>query len=90
MRRTGVLPSAEMHADQPAERPVVILERHRRNDEYLFGLHIEVAGSEQPSLRSGGRLIGPEDAIFVSHGPSPYATPMTLRCPSDERFAVGR
>jgi hypothetical protein len=59
--------STEADADEPAKWPIVFLERNRSNDEHLFELDLELARGEHTRLGSGGGLIRPEDAVFVSH-----------------------
>ena len=55
-------------ADEPTERLVLFFQRERLDDEHVVGLEVEVSGSERPRFGSGGRLIGSEDAVVVSHG----------------------
>jgi hypothetical protein len=59
--------SAETDTDEPAERPVVFLERNRTDDEDFLEFDVELTRSERARLGSGGGLIGPEDTVFVSH-----------------------
>ena len=65
--------SAETDTDEPAERPIVLLERNRADNEDFLDLDIELPGGECARLGSGGRLIRSEDPVLVSH--DYHATP---------------